>query len=116
MFSTHTRHIARLKSVHQQLISSSDANDFIVISRDGVDLDPQPCFVIKKPPNRVDASKERFNASIPADSVYVSGLISFDVMPGDLFFWDDKRWEVVEAGAIGINSVARRVRAELRPL
>ena len=87
----------------------------VVLIRDGDELAKQACSVTRKKPTKWDGQQEQHIASIPVESCYLAGLLSFDVQSGDIFFWDNKRWEVVESGAVGANSVARRVRAELRP-
>ncbi len=110
--------ISRLRNlVHKPSIVSAggDEGSFVVLIRDGAELAKQPCSITRKRPTKWDGQKEQFAASIPIDSIYLAGLIDFNVMSGDVFHWDNKRWEVVEAGVIGLNSVARRVRAENRP-
>lgn len=118
MYNLRSRVVNQLQKLHQRTIVSHDGVDgeFVTLIRDGTELLKQPCSITRKRPTKWDGQKEQFAASTPIDSIFLAGLIDFDVISGDLFFWDNKRWEVVEAGAIGANSVARRVRAELRPL
>lgn len=83
--------------------------------RNEEELVTQFVSLTRKKPTQWQAAQEQYVASLPSESLYVSGGVDFDVKSGDFFFFDKSRWEIVELGAIGTLSARRRARAELRP-
>ncbi len=87
----------------------------LILIRDGNELLPQKVSLNRKKPTQWQAAQEEYVASLPEESLYISGNEFFDVQSGDYFIFDGRRWEVIEDGILGTRNVVRRVRAEIRP-
>lgn len=102
--------VENLRSVAKRLHLHS-----LVLIRDGSELEAQKVSVRRKKPTQWQAAQEQYVASLPSESLYISGDIDFDVTSGDFFLFEGHRWEIIEEGIMGNMNVRRRVRAELRP-